>query len=87
MIVCLLHAEFSLPPFMIYPRKRITKALKVGAYPDTSFNYSDNGWITQELYIEWFEFFPKTIPPTQPVLLVEDGHLSHVSNRGHQICL
>ena len=50
---CVFAAGFSLPLFMMYPRKRITEALKVDAYPDTSFNCSDNGWITQELHIEW----------------------------------
>ena len=89
-------AGFSLPPFMIYPRKRVTEALKVGAYPGTSFKCSDNGWITQELYIEWFNFFLKNIPPTRPLLLIEDGHSSHVSievielarkNDVHLLCL
>ena len=48
---CVFAAGFSLPLFMMCPHKRITKALKVGANPDTSFNCSDNGWITQELSI------------------------------------
>ena len=81
---------------MMYPRKRITLALKEGAYPGTSFNCSDNGWITKKHYIEWFDFFLKTIPPTKPVLLIEDGHSSHVSieviklvrkNNVHLLCL
>ena len=61
-------AGFSLPLFMIYSHKRITETLKEGAYPDTSFNCSDNGWIIEKLYIDWFDFFLKTTPPTRPVL-------------------
>ena len=76
---CVSAAGFVLPPFMIHPRKRMTEALREGAYPGTSFHCSDNGWITQELYIEWFRFFLKSIPPTRPVLLIEDGHSSRVS--------
>ena len=93
---CVSAAGFSLPPFMIYPRKRISEALKEGAYLGTSFNCSDNGWITQQLYIEWFCFFLKAIPPTRPVLLIEDGHSSHITievielareNEVHLLCL
>ena len=28
---------------------------------------------------KWFEFFVRTIPPARPVLLILDGHTSHVS--------
>ena len=78
-VSCVSASGSALPPFLIYPRKRITDNLKEGAYPGTSFNCSDSGWITQELYIEWFKFFLTCIPPTRPVLLIEDGHSSHIS--------
>ena len=93
---CVSAAGFSLPPFMVYPRKRISEALKVGAYPGTCFTCSDKGWITQEVYVEWFRFFLKTIPPIRPILLIADGHSSHVSmevielacdNNVHLLCL
>ena len=61
---CVCAAGFSLPLFMMCPRKRITEALKVGAYPDTSFNCSDNGWISQELHIEW-SFWRPFLPLNQ----------------------
>ena len=40
---------------------------------------SDSGWITQEIYLEWFKFFLQSIPLSRPVLLIEDGHGSHVT--------
>ena len=95
-VSCVSASGLSLPPFIIYPRKRITENLKADAYPGTSFNCSDSGWITQELYMEWFHFFLRLIPPTRPVLLIQDGHSSHVSidiiklareNSIHIICL
>lgn len=61
---------------MIHPRKRITEAFKEGAFPGTSFNCSKSEWITKELYIEWFHFLLKSIPPGRPVLLIEDSHSS-----------
>ena len=61
---CVSAAEFLLPLFMMHPRKRITETLKEGAYSGTSFNCSDNGWLAEKLYIDWFDFFLKTTPPT-----------------------
>jgi len=36
-------------------------------------------WINSELFVSWFAFFLKSIPPTCNILLVQDGHSSHVS--------
>ena len=50
----------------------------------------------QELYTQWFKFFIEKIPPARPVLLIEDGHSSHISldviglapdNGIHLLCL
>ena len=58
-ISCVSAAGFALPPFIIYPRKRINENLKGCAYSGTSFHCNDSGWITQELYVKWFQFFSK----------------------------
>ena len=66
--------------FMIYPRKRpVPEKLREGTYPNTVFDMSDNGWITKELFYEWFKMFAEMIPPLRPVLLVLDGHGSHIT--------
>ena len=74
----------------------MTDKLKSGAVPGTLFACSDNGWINQQLYLQWFEFFVASIPPARPVLLIEDGHASHISleviklaqeNDIHLLCL
>lgn len=77
-LACVSATGSSLPPFMIYPRKRICDSIKEGAYPGTSFNCSDSDWVTQELYMEWFKFFLKNIASTRPILLIADRHSSHV---------
>ena len=50
----------------------------------------------QDLYLKWFKFFLANIPPTRPVLLIEDGHASHLlleviqlarDNNVHILCL
>ena len=78
-LACASASGLVLPPFMIYPRKRMSETLKEGAVPGTSFHCSGNGWVTQKLYLEWFRFFIANIPHTRPVLLIQDGHDSHTS--------
>ena len=56
-LACASASGLVLPPFMIYPRKRMSETFKEGAVPGTSFHCSGNGWVTQEQYLEWFRFF------------------------------
>ena len=78
-VTCVSAAGLLIPPMMIYPRVCLAEGLKAGAYPGTLFACSKSGWITQELFLEWFRFFVASIPPTRPVLLIFDGHSSHIS--------
>ena len=93
---CVSASGSTLPPFMIYPRKRVTDNLKAGAVPGTTFHCSDTGWVNSELFLEWLRFFVQSIPPARPVLLILDGHASHVSieavefarsNEVHMLCI
>ena len=94
---CVSASGVSLPPMMVYPRKRqVPQSLREGAYPNTLFVSSESGWINSELFIEWFNFFIHNIPPVRPVLLLLDGHKSHasielielaLSNNIHLLCL
>ena len=82
---------------MVYLRKRpVPEKLREGAYPNTVFHVSDNGWMTKELFFEWFKLFVQMIPPLRPVLLVLDEHGSHITievieyarlNEMHLLCL
>lgn len=56
-LTCASASGYALPPFIIYPRKRITDNLKVGTLHSTAFHHSDSGWVNAELFIKWFEFF------------------------------
>ena len=95
-LTCVSAAGFVLPPFLIYPRKRITESLKEGAIAGTVFNCSDSGWVNTELFLTWLKYFAQSIPPSRPVLLILDGHSSHVSieaiefarsNDIHMLCI
>jgi hypothetical protein len=96
-LACVSAAGYVLPPVMVYPRKRpVPDNFKVGAVPNTLFLSSENGWINSDLFLEWLKFFVANIPPTRPVLIIQDGHVSHVSidaiefayaNNIHLLCL
>ena len=48
----------SLPPMMVYPcKKSVPEKFKVGAIPNTLFANSENGWINQDLFLQWLDFF------------------------------
>ena len=75
-VSCVSASEYTLPPMMVYPgKKSVPENFKVGAIPNTLFANGENGWINQE---QWFDFFQHNFPPTRPVLLIQDGHGSHV---------
>ena len=77
---CVSASGFVLPPLMVYPwKKSVPDHLRLGAVPNTVFSNSQSGWITKEIYLEWFKWFVQSIPPARPVLLVQDGHASHIS--------
>ena len=94
---CVGASGFVLPPLMIFPRKRaVPDKCKIGCLPNTQFECSETGWVNTEIYLKWLHFFVKNIPPTRPVLLIEDGHASHLSieaiefaraNNVHLLCL
>ena len=64
---------------MIFPRVCMPESLKEGAPPGTQFAMSPKGWINQEIFFNWLDFFIANIPSVRPVLLIYDGHASHLS--------
>ncbi len=94
---CVSASGYTMPPMMVYPRKKaVPEQCKAGALPCTLFASSSSGWINTDLFLQWFSFFLSSIPPARPVLLVMDGHGSHMSielielaraNDVHLLCL
>ena len=94
---CVSASGSTLPPLMVYPRKRsVPDKMRAGVVGGTLFEVSDNGWINKEMFLVWLQHFVDSIPPVRPVLLILDGHSSHVtieaielprSNDVHMLCL
>lgn len=69
------------PPMFIFCRKRMSSNLKKNGPPGASYMCSDNGWMIEELFVEWLKHFHQftKISQEDPVLLIVDNHVSHCS--------
>ena len=71
-------ASGSLPPMVIFNRKTLNPELSVGEVPGTLYGLSKKGWITRDLFLQWFhKHFLTSVPLVRPLLLIMDGHSSH----------
>ena len=69
-----------LPPYVVYTGQRLMKDLTVGGPLGTRYSVSSNGWMTGPTFVDWLQsLFIPSLPPERPVLLILDGHASHIS--------
>lgn len=71
-----------LPPFVVFPRTRMSDALKQGAPTGTKFACNPSGYMTVEMFDTFFDHFIEHAHASEsdPVLLLVDGHSSHTKN-------
>ena len=84
-----------LPPHAVFSGKRNIAKVKLASMPkdgmsgEWGFSYSENGWVTQEVYLDIVKdlgiYIQKQGIPT-PVLLFLDGALCHLSLAISQLC-
>ena len=77
-LACASAAGQCIPPFVIFDRKTLSPELAKGEVHGTGYGLSSNGWIDQELFLNWFlHHFLAYAPSIRPLLLLMDGHLSY----------
>lgn len=77
-LACTSAAGYAIPPFIVFARSTYHPHLSKGEVPGTMYGMTPKGWMTQQLFLEWFkQHFLKYIPSARPVLLILDGHSSH----------
>ena len=72
----------AIPPFFVFPGKRMNSDLLHGSTPGAAATLSETGWSNSEVFRTYLEtHFLKFIPGRsgEKVLLILDGHRSHVS--------
>lgn len=70
-----------IPPFLVFPRKRMRPELLNGLPPGAVGYASDSGWMNTELFVLFLQHLSKHAKPSKedPILLLVDNHLSHTS--------
>ena len=52
------------------------------------FTISHNGWMTEETFLDWMHSqFIACIPDECPILIILDGHSSHISYEIHLLAI
>lgn len=81
--ICISAAGNYIPPLLIFPRTRAQETFSTGLPPDSVVVCHPSGWMQTEIFSPtWLNHFIKYAKPTvdDPVLLVCDGHSTHVKN-------
>ena len=78
-IVCGSASGHAIPPMIIFPSVRVPQEFEADSPPGSLLAAQKKGWVTSKLYLRWFKFFLSQIPPLRPILLIQDGHSSHIT--------
>ena len=66
-------------PLIIFKGKHMQSTWRSDkALPNTWYGISDNGWMTSDVFGEWFNNFCEFVTE-RPLLLILDGHVTHVA--------
>ena len=72
-----------LPPFVVHKGKHLYSTWTNGGPAGARYSVSESGWMEKENFLSWFEklFLPsvKACLDSGPVVLIFDGHHSHIS--------
>ena len=83
---CISGSGDLLPPYIVYAGKRLMANSVNGGPFGSRYSVTENGWMDTVTFIDWLqhhfiEYLPDDHPP---VLLILDGHKSHIS---YEACL
>ena len=70
----------ALPPYFVFPGQRMNNQLLEGSTPGTVGTVSKSGWSNSDLFMDFLSnHFKKFVPGNGHVMLLLDGHKSHVA--------
>ncbi|KAJ4429070.1 hypothetical protein ANN_26071 [Periplaneta americana] len=81
-IACMSASGHFVPPAVIFPRKNMSDQLMRGSPPGAVGFAHPSGWVQSNIFAQWLMHFIEKVAPKEesPVLLILDGHYSHVRN-------
>ena len=84
--LCAISAADVLPPMHIFPGTRFKYNPMLNCVDGAYFGRSPTGWISTELFYGWIaNFFAKRVT-VRPVILLVDGHSSHIDMHTSKFC-
>lgn len=85
---CISGTGKLLPPYIVYTGKYLMHQHTDGGPLGTRFAVSTNGWMDTNGFIDWFKnIFVPSLPDERPIILVLDGHSSHISYQIRKIAV
>ena len=77
-----------LPPYILYSGQRLMFDYTQGGPAGTRYGVSQKGWMTEVNFIDWFRnLFIPSLPDERPVMLIFDGHETHMNYEVRQLAL
>ena len=87
MMCCASAAGFPHPPMIIYAKSFPGGQYRFDGPDDTLYCKSESGWIDSELFLTWLKkIFLKYAVPQRPIMLLIDGHKSHLTLDAIDLC-
>ena len=76
-----------MPPMTIYAKSFPGGQYRFYGPEDALYAKSDSGWIDSELFLAWLnKIFVKFCVPERPIMLLIDGHASHITIEAIDSC-
>lgn len=88
MLPCFNACGQCMPPYFIFPGKRVPVTFNPleGGVEGTIFSMTETGYMDTQTFYMWFvNHFIPNLPPARPVVLLIDGHDSHLDLETFQL--
>ena len=84
---CICANGSVIPPAIIYPGLNFNPEYCIGFPSNFHLGFTKNGWMETSQFYGWLtNHFVKRIPPIRPIVLLIDGHASHIDYHTSLFC-
>ena len=76
------------PPMILYPGERF-RGVGLEGFPEATFAHTSSGWMDSAVFVEYMKTLVKFAKDKEiqfPILLIVDGHSTHISLEAAEYC-
>ena len=85
---CVSASGTLLPPYILYTGQRLMMNYTQSGPVGSRYGVSNKGWMNEVNFLDWFQnLFLPSLPEERPVLLILDGHESHVKYQFRELAV